>query len=44
MTNVTFKNYSQGRGVLFPPIIESMMPRDSSVCLINHIVDELGLR
>jgi transposase len=43
MAKITFKEYSQGQGVLFPPTIESMIPLDSPVRLVNHIVDELDL-
>src|SRR5690554_5351025 len=43
MAKVSFKEYSQGQGVLFPMSIDSKIPEDSAVRLVNRIVDELDL-
>ena len=43
MAKVTFKEYNQGQGVLFPMNIDSKIPEDSPVRLVNRIVDELDL-
>ncbi len=43
MAKVTFKEYNQGQGVLFPMNIDSKIPKDSPVRLVNRIVDELDL-
>lgn len=43
MAKVTFKEYTQGQGVLFPMSIDSKIPQDSPVRLVNRIVDELDL-
>lgn len=43
MAKISFKEYSQGQGVLFPMSIDSRIPEDSPVRLVNRIVDELDL-
>lgn len=43
MAKVTYKEYNQGQGVLFPMSIDSKIPEDSPVRLVNRIVDELDL-
>ena len=43
MAKVTYKEYNQGQGVLFPMSIDSKIPKDSPVRLVNRIVDELDL-
>jgi transposase len=43
MAKVSFKEYNQNQVVLFPPSIDSLIPEDSPVRLVNHIVDELDL-
>ena len=43
MAKISFKEYSQGQGVLFPMSIDSKIPEDSAVRLVNRIVDELDL-
>ncbi len=43
MAKITFKEYNQGQGVLFPMSIDSKIPEDSPVRLVNRIVDELDL-
>ena len=43
MAKVSFKEYSQGQGVLFPMSIDSKIPENSAVRLVNRIVDELDL-
>ena len=43
MAKISFKEYNQHQIVLFPPSIDSLIPQDSPVRLVNHIVDELDL-
>lgn len=43
MAKISFKEYNQNQIVLFPPSIDSLIPEDSPVRLVNHIVDELDL-
>ena len=43
MAKISFKEYNQNQVVLFPPSIDSLIPEDSPVRLVNHIVDELDL-
>ena len=43
MAKISWKPYNQGQGVLFPVSIDSKIPEDHPVRLVNHIVDELDL-
>lgn len=43
MAKISWKPYNQGQGVLFPVSIDSKIPDDHPVRLVNHIVDELDL-
>ncbi len=43
MAKISFKEYNQGQGVLFPMSIDSKIPENSPVRLVNRIVDELDL-
>ena len=43
MAKSTYKEYNQEQGVLFPMSIDSKIPEDSPVRLVNRIVDELDL-
>ena len=43
MAKISFKEYSQGQGILFPMSIDSKIPENSPVRLVNRIVDELDL-
>ena len=44
MAKITFKEYNQGHGVLFPLSIDSKIPDDHPVRLINEVVEQLDLR
>ena len=43
MAKISYKKYNQGQGVLFPVSIDSKIPEESPVRLVNHIVNELDL-
>lgn len=43
MAKPTFKSYSQGQVVLFPPSLDEKLPTDSPVRLVNQIVDGLDI-
>lgn len=43
MAKIPFKPYNQNQGYLFPPSFDSLIPEESPVRLVNHIVDELDL-
>lgn len=43
MAKISYKDYNQGQNVLFPVSIDSKIPKNSPVRLVNYIVDELDL-
>jgi transposase len=38
-----FKEYSQSQGFLHPPSLDEFVPENHEACIINEVVDTIGL-